>query len=133
MDGSQQRPLVLVPLLVEFAQAEVDSFAATTDETQREPIERFLIRLHLVRICPGFTGGPLATEHIGMGKRLVKTLRPAPAADVEPELVLHRLVAHQEGVRGRQEHGVVRLQLPTPNVLGGDDAIVYQLQIFPAD
>ena len=75
----------------------------------------------------------MAAENVGVGEGLVEAFVPATTADVEPELHVHRAVGHQEGVGGGKENGVGGLGVPTGDILGGEEAVSYHLEIFFAD
>ena len=129
----QQEAAVFIPAHIHLAHAEEDLFPAAVQQAQRQPAEGFVCCGQFVFRIPGLTLVPLGGEHVGLGKRLVQPLVPAWAADIQPELVIHGLVADQEGVSRCKKDRILIILLPGLDILGGNDAIRDHLNIFFAD
>jgi len=108
----------------------VTEAALSSDQALREAVERLLPGLVLVGVGPDRIPRPMAAEHVGVREGLVEPLPPAPAPDVEPELVIDRAVAHQEGIGWCKEHRARHLGAPATDILGSHNAFLDQLHVL---
>ena len=133
LDRAQQGTALLVTAHPQVGQRQVNLLPASAQQTGGERGQRFLAREILVGVFPRRSRRPVAAEHVGLGQGLVEAFPPRRAADIEPELVVDRAIAHQKRVGGGKQDGILGLALPAPGVLGRHDAVAHHAPVFEAE
>src|SRR5258708_5122300 len=65
-----------------------------------------------------------------MRERLFKPFPPCATTHIQPKLVIHNAITHQEGEGRRKEHGVAFLFLPALRIQRREETLVDQVEIF---